>query len=93
MEPTNMLLSIRLIWDIWTAQLPCLRCWQKSKIPTKLRTEQTHQEVFMIFASNVSCAFEDPSAVAAAPHERLIRRLAANRSEWSEEAVGASLHP
>lgn len=47
----------------------------------------------MIFASNVSSAFEDPSAVAAAPHERLIRRLAANRSEWSEEAVGASLQP
>ena len=36
-------------------------------------------------------ALLDPNAVAAAPHERLIRRLAANRSEWSEEAMSSAI--
>eukprot|EP00435_Cladocopium_sp_Y103_P039922 s1054_g10.t1 len=36
-------------------------------------------------------ALLDPSAVAQAPHERLIRRLAAARSEWSEEAMSSAL--
>ena len=55
----------------------------------KKTPKSLHDFCFKIFS-----AFEDPSAVAAAPHERLIRRLAANRSEWSEKAaVGASLQP
>lgn len=36
-------------------------------------------------------ALLDPSAVAQAPHDRLIRRLAAARSEWSEEAISSAL--